>query len=44
MYFPEEPELLTEAVIRGKKETYDSPGTSGRAARPTSTSSSTKMW
>jgi hypothetical protein len=25
MYFPEEPELLTEAVIRGKKETYDSP-------------------
>jgi hypothetical protein len=26
MYFPEEPELLTEAVIRGKKETYDSPG------------------
>jgi hypothetical protein len=24
MYFPEEPELLTEGVIRGKKETYDS--------------------
>jgi hypothetical protein len=24
MYFPEEPELLTESVIRGKKETYDS--------------------
>lgn len=26
MYFPEEPKLLTEAVIRGEKPTYDLPG------------------
>ena len=25
MYFPEEPQLMTEAVLKGKKETYDSP-------------------
>lgn len=25
MYFPEEPQLMTDAVLRGKKETYDSP-------------------
>ncbi|HET6569040.1 MAG TPA: hypothetical protein VFG50_13830, partial [Rhodothermales bacterium] len=25
MYFPDEPKLVTEAVLKGKKETYDSP-------------------